>query len=95
MMYWWGQQMHGWGWVLMSLGSFLLLAVVIAGVAVVRLADARVADARAADRPPAPAATPRSLLADRYARGEIDEAEYRRRVDVLNETAGNGPTTGP
>ena len=91
MMYWWGQQMHGWGWVLMSLGSVLLLAVVIVGVvAVVRLADARVAD-----RPPAPPATPRSLLADRYARGEIDEAEYRHRVDVLNETAGNGPTSGP
>jgi putative membrane protein len=96
MMYWWGQQMHGWGWVLMSLGSVLLLALVIAGVvAVVRLADARVADARVADRPPAPPATPRSLLADRYARGEIDEAEYRHRVDVLNETAGNGPTSGP
>jgi putative membrane protein len=92
MMYWWGQQMHGWGWVLMSLGSLLLLALVIAGVvAVVRLTDAR-----AADRPPTPPAwTPRSLLADRYARGEIDEAEYRHRVDVLNETAGNGPTSGP
>ena len=96
MMYWWGQQMHGWGWVLMSLGSVLLLALVIAAVvAVVRLADARVADARAVDRPPAPAATPRSLLADRYARGEIDEAEYQHRVDVLNKTPGYGPTSGP
>jgi putative membrane protein len=96
MMYWWGQQMHGWGWGLMSLASFLLLALMIAGVvAVARLTYARAADARVADRPPAPPATPRSLLADRYARGEIDEAEYRHRVDVLNETAGNGPTTGP
>jgi putative membrane protein len=95
MMYWWGQQMHGWGWGLMSLATFLLLALVIAGVvAVARFTYAEAADARVADRPPAPPATPRSLLADRYARGEIDEAEYRHRVDVLNETAGNGPTTG-
>jgi hypothetical protein len=45
MMYWWGQQMHGWGWGLMALATFLLLALVIAGVvAVVRLTDAGAAD---------------------------------------------------
>ncbi len=82
MMYWWGQQMNGWGWVAMSVSSLVFLGLVIAGiVAVVRLAEAR-----AADRPPLPtAATPRTLLADRFARGEIDEAEYRHRIDVLNE----------
>jgi putative membrane protein len=26
------------------------------------------------------------LLADRYARGEMDEAEYRRRLDVLHRS---------
>jgi putative membrane protein len=89
MMYWWGDRMNGWGWVGMSLTSLLFLGLVIAGiVAVVRLAEAR-----AADRPSAP--TPRGLLADRFARGEIDEAEYRHRVDVLNETVGGGPTSGP
>jgi putative membrane protein len=91
MMYWWGQQMHGWGWVLMPLGSVLLLALVIAGV----VAAIRLTDARGADRPPAPPATPATLLAERYARGEIDEVEYQHRVDVLNKTAGHGPPSGP
>jgi hypothetical protein len=36
-----------------------------------------------------PAATPpERLLAERFARGEIDEEEYRRRLAVLR---GNGP----
>ena len=85
MMYWWGQQMNGWGWLVMSLSSLVFLGLVVAGgVAVVRLAGAR-----AAGQPPAPpAVTPRTLLADRFARGEIDEQEYRHRVDVLNETGG-------
>jgi len=91
MMYWWGQQMNGWGWLVMSLSSLLILGLVIAGVVVV----VRLVGAGAADRPSLPPeATPRSLLAGRFARGEIDEAEYRHRVDVLNET-GNGPTSGP
>jgi putative membrane protein len=32
---------------------------------------------------PAPAQSGESVLAERYARGEIDEAEYRRRREVL------------
>jgi putative membrane protein len=30
---------------------------------------------------------PRDILADRFAKGEIDAAEYRERLDVLNERA--------
>jgi putative membrane protein len=90
MMYWWGEQMNGWGWFVMSVSSVLFLGLVIAAVVVV----VRLAAATAADRPPLPpAVTPQSLLADRSARGEIDEAEYRHRADALNETAGNGPTS--
>jgi putative membrane protein len=91
MMYRWGEHMSGWGWALMSVSSLLILGLVIAGVVVV----VRLVEAGAANRPPLPPeATPRSLLAGRFARGEIDEAEYRHRVDVLNET-GNGPTSAP
>jgi putative membrane protein len=36
------------------------------------------------DLPPAP----EQVLAERFARGEIDEDEYRRRLGVLRETAG-------
>jgi len=91
MMYRWGEHMSGWGWALMSVSSLLILGLVIAGVVVV----VRLVGAGAVNRPPLPPeATPRRLLAGRFARGEIDEAEYRHRVDVLNET-GNGPTSGP
>jgi len=31
------------------------------------------------------AGTPEDLLAERFARGEIDEDEYRRRLAILNE----------
>jgi putative membrane protein len=92
MMYPWSDHMNGWGWTVMSISSLLFLGLVIAGI----IAAVRSAKAGADDRPlTGPALTPRSLLADRFARGEIDEAEYRRRVDVLNQTAGNGPNGAP
>jgi putative membrane protein len=34
--------------------------------------------------------SPEQLLAERFARGEIDEEEYRRRLDALR---GTGPVT--
>jgi putative membrane protein len=33
--------------------------------------------------PPPASGSPQQLLADRFARGEIDEEEYRRRLAVL------------
>ena len=36
------------------------------------------------------ASSGRSILADRYARGEIDEQEYRQRLAVLNTPAPKG-----
>ncbi|MFI6154969.1 SHOCT domain-containing protein [Kitasatospora sp. NPDC051170] len=37
------------------------------------------------------------VLAERFARGEIDEEEYRRRLDVLRSAdgPGSGPGSGP
>jgi putative membrane protein len=35
---------------------------------------------------------PRSILAGRYARGEIDETEYRQRLGVLNNPQSNSPS---
>jgi putative membrane protein len=76
----------------------LFWAVLIAvGVLVLRALsrpDSRLAPygppARRQDHDPVPA--PEQLLAERFARGEIDEDEYRRRLDVLRETAGPRPT---
>ena len=36
---------------------------------------------------------PAAILRERYARGEIDEAEFRRRMEVLGEPVGAAPAT--
>jgi putative membrane protein len=41
---------------------------------------------------PPPARTPEQLLAERFARGEIDEDEYHRRLTPLREAASRPPT---
>ncbi|MFF1799308.1 hypothetical protein ACFVXQ_34735, partial [Kitasatospora sp. NPDC058263] len=47
---------------------------------------------RAADGPPRRAVSPTAdkLLAERFARGEIDTEEYRHRLDVLRDAGGPG-----
>lgn len=86
MMYW-GDEMSGWGWAWMGAGSIVFWALLIVGiVALVRYTRATGAGGGSGQfsRP-----TPEQLLAERYARGEIDETEYRQRLDGLH-TAGAG-----
>jgi putative membrane protein len=62
----------------MTLSVMLFWALVIVGVvAWVRYLGR---NDRGSDAP-----TPEELLAERFARGEIDEDEYRHRLDVLTE----------
>jgi len=83
MMYW-GNGMGGWGMVLMTVSSLLFWGLVIAGiVALVRYAGRSGQPGTAATQAP----TPQQVLADRFARGEIDEEEYTRRLQVLGGTA--------
>jgi len=71
--------MTGWGWFTTSISMLLLWAVLVA-IAVVLYRTMN----RAPDPPRTPAGTPAEhLLAERFARGEIDEEEYRRRLAVL------------
>jgi putative membrane protein len=60
---------------------------VIAGVVVLVRYLGRVGQAgtRTGHRP-----TPEQVLADRFARGEIDEDEYTRRLQVLNAAGTHG-----
>lgn len=79
MMYWYGPGMGTWGYVLMTLSMIVFWGLVIGGL---------VALIRYASRPPmrtevSPARTPEQVLGERFARGEIDEDEYRRRLDAL------------
>ncbi|MGI5452092.1 SHOCT domain-containing protein [Streptomyces sp. CA-249302] len=82
-MYWNGHDMNGWGWFTMSVGTVLLWALIIT-MAVLLF--------RTLNRPTEPRHTPASpeqTLAERFARGEIDEEQYRRGLAVLR---GEGPT---
>jgi putative membrane protein len=95
MMYWYGSGMSGWGYALMTISMVLFWGAVIAGiVALVRYAG-RSGQQGAAPSAPPPA--PERLLAERFARGEIDEEEYRRRLAALRGAghAANGQARPP
>ncbi|GAA2759091.1 SHOCT domain-containing protein [Actinopolymorpha rutila] len=100
-MFWYGGGMGWWGYVLMTISMIAFWGLVIAGVvALVRYAghgpqtgagggQPRVPAQGQAPAPPIPPParpTPDDVLAERFARGEIDEDEYRRRLDVLHAT---------
>jgi len=88
MMYW-DNGMGGWGMALMTVSTLLFWGLVIAGiVALVRYTGRGVPRGG----PPAETGTPQRVLAERYARGEIDEEEYTRRLAVLG--GGAKPRTG-
>ena len=80
MMYGW----YGWGWsgmIVMTLVMVAFWVAVITGIVLlVRYASA---DGQRGQAPQA--RTAEDLLAERFARGEIDEEEYRRRLTLLRE----------
>ncbi|MFF7648029.1 SHOCT domain-containing protein [Streptomyces canus] len=77
--YWNHHDMNGWDWFAASVGTVLFWALLI--TVAVLLYRALI---RAPQQPHThSSASPEQLLAERYARGEIDEEEYRRRLSVL------------
>jgi len=63
----------GWWWV-MGIGWLIFLAIVVTvGIVLARSLSSRDRGSRSAQ----------DILADRFARGEIDEDEYRKRRDAL------------
>ncbi|UGT67790.1 SHOCT domain-containing protein [Nocardia gipuzkoensis] len=80
MMYWYGNEPQWWMFVLMILlVAPLWIAVAIALVAVRRPERSEVV------RPADPTRlAPEALLAERFASGDLDETEYRRRLAVLH-----------
>lgn len=87
--YGYGGHMSGWGWAAVSVGSLLLW--VALGLAVLALArhlrgsaGAHTGDGQVG---------PEQLLAARYARGDIDDEEYHRRLDTLRSR--NSSLTSP
>ena len=87
MMFWTDHGLTGWGWVAMTVGMALAWGLVIT-LAVVLLRGLNRPAEQAHGRP-----SPDRLLAERLARGEIDEGEYRRRLATLTGTDRTAPPT--
>ena len=82
MMYGYGNGIGGWGYFLTAIGMILFWGAVIYGiVALVRYARRDGPQGREPVGPPVP--EPERLLAERFARGEIDEDEYHQRLTTL------------
>ena len=81
MMFWYDHDMGWLGYTGMAIGMVLFWVLLIVGiVALVRFSTG--------DRQPrsfTPAPSPEQVLADRFARGEISETEFRDRLAVLQD----------
>ena len=76
----------GWGaWLMMSITMLILLTLVAWGVYAIWRSSTHPHPTAAGGTgaPPDPLAGARAILAERLARGEIDAAEYRERLDAL------------
>jgi putative membrane protein len=82
-MFWYDHNMSWWGYAGMGIGMVLFWALLIVGiVALIRFSTTT------PDRSqPLPRPSPEQVLADRFARGEISETEYRDRLAVLGDNA--------
>ena len=84
MIYWDGDGLQWWGYLLMSLSMIAFWGLVIGGI---------VALVRYLGRAPEPSQTqavqptPEQILGERFARGELDEEEYARRLDALRDNS--------
>ncbi|MGQ4601286.1 SHOCT domain-containing protein [Nocardia sp. R6R-6] len=76
-MFWHSNGMTGWGYGLMTISMVIFWALVIGGI----VALIRYTATPSQGQPTVP---PQQVLADRYARGEIDDEEYTRRLRTLN-----------
>ncbi|MBH0123742.1 SHOCT domain-containing protein [Rhodococcus zopfii] len=94
MMFWYGDGMSGWGYVLMTVAMVLFWALVIAGIVLlVRALSPGPQVGPPPVPPPVPEPTPESILATRFAHGEIDEDEFRRCLEVLHSHRPGHPST--
>ena len=81
MMGWYvGDHMTGWGWFGMTLSSLLFIALlVLGGMLLVRYT-------RQSDGSAAPSRSAEQILAERFARGELTDEQYRQQLATLRDT---------
>ena len=77
MMFWYGSGMSGWGYALMTVSMVVFWGLVIFGIVVLIRYLGRSSQRSEGN------GTPEQLLAERFARGEIDEQEYQSRLATL------------
>ncbi|MGW4103435.1 SHOCT domain-containing protein [Streptomyces sp. NPDC004976] len=82
MMFWYDHDVSGWGWFAMSASMILFWALII--TAAVLLFRALGRPHEHTHSPAAP--SPEQLLAERFARGEINQEEYQRRLSALRSS---------
>jgi putative membrane protein len=83
MMYYYGPGMNGWALSLMIIGNVIFWGLlIIAAIALIRHTKRGQVDSASPT-----ASTPQQILAQRFARGDIDEDEYTRRLQVLSSSS--------
>lgn len=88
MMFWFDHDVSGWGWFAMSASMTLFWALIITAAVLLFRALGRTTEHPHTHTPAWP--SPEQILAERFARGEIDEEEYQRRLTALRSS---GPST--
>ena len=83
MMMWYNGDWGWGGWILMMVSMVLFWALLI--TAVVLVVRYLVSSPRGGPSPAAGPLPADNLLAERYARGEIDDEEYQRRLTMLRQ----------
>lgn len=82
----WGpQMMWGWGWYGMLFGPLFMILVLAVVIAVAVLLVRWIGGPWQPPPYPPPGRTPLDILKERFARGDIDKAEYDERRRVLGE----------
>jgi len=80
-MYPYGEHVSGWGYALGIIGMVLFWVVLVLAIA----AAVRYLDRKRRESFPSPPPTAEQVLAERFARGEIDADEYCQRLDTLRQ----------
>jgi putative membrane protein len=83
MMFWYDHDMSGWGYAGMAIGMVLFWILIIVGIIALIRFTTNASPPRPHAAPPPYSESPEQLLAARFARGEIDDAEYQQRLAVL------------
>ena len=87
MMYWPDHDLTAWGWIAMTTGMLLFWGLLILfAVLLVRALNRPSGGPTETARPSA-----QQILAERFARGEIDEEEYGRRQETLADAGHAAP----